>query len=83
VLLGSLLELLVVCGGIQGTLEAAGIVDNCHDKGAQALTTRTSHIVLWLMHTIPDQGCHEVLAMDLQWHPCMALERALSAWQAK
>jgi hypothetical protein len=33
VLLGSLLELLVVRGGIQGTLEAVTIVDTCHNKG--------------------------------------------------
>lgn len=33
VLLGTLLELLVVRGGPQGTLEAVTIVDVCHTKG--------------------------------------------------
>jgi hypothetical protein len=33
VLLGALLELLVVRGGLQGTLEAVSIVDSCHGRG--------------------------------------------------
>jgi hypothetical protein len=51
VLLGSLLELLVVRGGIQGTLEAVTIVDDCHNKCTPAWDFRSN---VWLMHTMAE-----------------------------